>query len=184
MNPDAHKNGVFVLWLTGLSGAGKTTLARLLEAEFTDRGLVVELLDGDVVRTHLSRGLGYSREDRDTNVQRIAWVASRIARAGAIVIVAAISPYAEAREGARRLVEAYAPFLEVYVAASIETCTRRDPKGLYEKALKGEISDFTGVSHPYEEPAKPDIRIETEALDAEACAAVVIARLRERELLH
>jgi len=183
MRESTAKPAAFVVWLTGLSGAGKTTLGRRLEAELVDRGRIVELLDGDVVRTHLSKGLGYSRADRDTNIQRIAWVASRIARAGAIVVVAAISPYEEARENARRLVEQYAPFLEVYVSASIETCTQRDPKGLYERALKGEISDFTGVSAPYEEPTTPDLRVDTEALGPAACAALVIAELRERELL-
>jgi adenylyl-sulfate kinase len=171
-----------VLWLTGLSGAGKTTLARLLETEFVNRGAVVEVLDGDVVRTHLSRGLGYSREDRDTNVQRIAWVASRIARAGGVVIVAAISPYAEARDQARGLIEEQAPFLEIHVAASVETCAKRDVKGLYEKAFRGEISDFTGVSSPYEEPTAPDIRLDTDGLDPDQCIKLVVAMLQDRKL--
>jgi adenylyl-sulfate kinase len=174
--------GGLVLWLTGLSAAGKTTLARLLEAEFLDRGRLVEVLDGDVVRTHLSKGLGYSREDRDTNIQRIAWVASRLARAGAVVIVAAISPYAEARGAARNLIEAQAPFLEIYIAASVETCAERDVKGLYERAFRGEISDFTGVSAPYEEPTSPDVRVDSGELGPGACAELVMAVVRDRRL--
>src|SRR5213592_4577675 len=135
----------FVVWFTGLSAAGKSTIAGLVAGELEQRGLVVDTLDGDVVRTHLSKGLGFSKEDRDTNIGRIGWVASRLARAGAAVVVSAISPYEEARQRARRAVEQHGTFVEVHVATSLEECERRDPKGLYEKAHKGEIKGFTGV---------------------------------------
>ena len=145
----------FVLWFTGLSGAGKTTIANIVEPELERRGFVVDHLDGDIVRTHLSKGLGFSKEDRDTNIARIGWVASRLARAGAVVIVSAISPYEEMRRHARSLVEQHAPFVEIYVATPLEECARRDPKGLYAAAFAGEIDEFTGVSAPYEEPLEP-----------------------------
>jgi adenylylsulfate kinase len=151
----------FVLWLTGLSGAGKTTIANVVEPELERRGFVVEHLDGDIVRTHLSKGLGYSKEDRDANIARIAWVASRIARAGGAVIVSAISPYEEARHHARQLIASQAPFVEVHVATPLDECARRDPKGLYAAAFAGEIDDFTGVSAPYEEPSDPELRLDT-----------------------
>ena len=126
----------FVLWFTGLSGAGKTTIANIVEPELERRGLTVEHLDGDIVRTHLSKGLGFSKEDRDINIARIGWVASRIARAGAAVVVSAISPYEEMRKHARSLVEQHAPFVEIYVATSLEECARRDPKGLYAAGVR------------------------------------------------
>ena len=152
----------FTLWFTGLSGAGKTTIAELVRPELERRGLLVEWLDGDDVREHLSKGLGFSKEDRDTNIDRIGWVASRLTRHGAAVIVSAISPYVEARQKAREMVEEHGTFVEVFVDASVEECARRDVKGLYEKAFRGEIKEFTGVSDPYEVPANPEIRIESE----------------------
>lgn len=151
----------FVIWFTGLPAAGKTTIATGLAAELEARGLVVDPLDGDVVRTHLSRGLGYSKEDRDTNVARIAWVASRIARAGGAVLVSAISPYAEGRQRAREQVAQYVPFVEVYVATPLDECMRRDPKKLYARALAGEVGELTGISAPYEEPTDPELRLDT-----------------------
>jgi adenylylsulfate kinase len=169
----------FVLWFTGLSGAGKTTLADIIEPELERRSFVVDHLDGDIVRTHLSQGLGFSKEDRDTNIARIAWVASRIARAGGVVIVSAISPYAEARERARKLIEPHAPFVEVHVATPVEECARRDPKGLYAKAFSGEIADFTGVSAPYEAPSSPEITLDTTGVSPAESATVVIERLAE-----
>ena len=174
----------FVVWFTGLSAAGKTTVANIVEAELEQRGHVVEHLDGDIVRTHLSKGLGYSKDDRDANIHRIGWVASRIARAGAAVIVSAISPYEEARRHARGLVEAHAPFIEVYVATPIEECARRDPKGLYAAAFAGEIADFTGVSAPYEPPSDPEIVVDTTGVSPADSAGLVLARLAELEVVH
>src|SRR5918912_480374 len=136
----------FTVWFTGLSGAGKTTIAELVGPELERRGCRVEYLDGDVVRTHLSKGLGFSKEDRDTNIERIGWVASRLTRNGAAVLVSAISPYEETRQKARKLVEEHGAFVEVFVEASVEECARRDVKGLYAKARAGELSEFTGVS--------------------------------------
>ncbi len=173
----------FVLWFTGLSGAGKTTISNIVEPELERRGLLVEHLDGDIVRTHLSKGLGFSKEDRDTNIARIGWVASRIARAGAAVVVSAISPYEEMRRHARSLVEQHVPFVEIFVATSLEECARRDPKGLYAAAYAGEIAEFTGVSDPYEEPLHPELRLETSGLTPPECAAMVLARLEELNLI-
>jgi adenylyl-sulfate kinase len=167
----------FVVWFTGLSGAGKTTVANIVEAELEQRGHVVDHLDGDIVRTHLSKGLGFSKEDRDLNIARIAWVASRIARAGGVVIVSAISPYEEARRHARSLVEPHVPFVEVYVATPLEECARRDPKGLYAAAFAGEIDDFTGVSAPYEEPSHPEVRIDTTGVSPSDSARAVLEAL-------
>jgi adenylylsulfate kinase len=173
----------FVLWFTGLSGAGKTTIANSVEPELERRGFVVDHLDGDIVRTHLSKGLGFSKEDRDTNIARIGWVASRLARAGAVVDVSAISPYEEMRRHARSLVEQHAPFVEVHVATPVEECARRDPKGLYAKAYAGEIDEFTGVSAPYEEPSDPELRLETMGRTPSESAAAVLERLEELTLI-
>jgi adenylyl-sulfate kinase len=176
-------SGGFTVWLTGLSGSGKTTVGHLVAEELERRGHVVDVLDGDVVRTHLSQGLGFSKEDRDTNIARIGWVAARLSRAGAAVVVAAISPYAAARDRARALVEEHASFVEVHVATGIDECERRDPKGLYARARAGEIPDFTGVSAPYEEPTSPELRLRTEGEEPEASAAHVIGRLVELGLV-
>jgi adenylyl-sulfate kinase len=173
----------FVVWFTGLSAAGKTTIAAEAAAELERRGLVVDPLDGDVVRTHLSAGLGYSKEDRDTNIARIAWVASRIARAGGAVLVSAISPYAEARQRARTQVAEYAPFVEVYVATPLAECIRRDPKGLYERALAGEIGEMTGVSAPYEPPTAPELTLDTTHVTPAESSAAVIACLEGLDLV-
>jgi adenylyl-sulfate kinase len=174
----------FVVWFTGLSASGKTTIANIVEPELEGRGLLVDHLDGDIVRTHLSKGLGFTKEDRDTNIARIGWVAARLARAGAVVVVSAISPYAEARRLARSLVEQHAPFVEVHVATPLEECARRDPKGLYAAAFAGEIEDFTGVSAPYENPADPELRLDTTGASPSESAAAVLARLDELKLLH
>jgi adenylyl-sulfate kinase len=173
----------FVLWFTGLSAAGKTTIANIVEPELERRGFLVDHLDGDIVRTHLSKGLGYSKEDRDANIARIGWVAARLARAGAAVVVSAISPYEDARRHARSLVEQHAPFVEVHVATPIEECARRDPKGLYAAAFAGEVADFTGVSAPYEEPSSPELRLDTTGATPGESAAAVLARLEELELI-
>ena len=178
-----HKrDGGFTLWFTGLSGSGKTTIAHLVGPELDRRGCIVEYLDGDTVRTRLSKGLGFSKEDRDTNIERIGWVASRLTRHGAAVLVSAISPYEETRRHARELVEQHGEFVEVYVKASVDECARRDVKGLYEKAFSGELKEFTGVSDPYEEPVNPELAIDTESESPEESAARVLDLLAERRL--
>lgn len=171
----------FTIWMTGLSGAGKTTIAHLLDAKLQERGFGVEILDGDVVRTHLSKGLGFSREDRDINILRIAFVASLLTRHGVAVITAAISPYAETRQQARALVGDN--FVEVHVHTSIEELTRRDVKGLYAKALRGEIKNFTGVSDPYEAPEDPAVRVDTEQETVEESVYKILAYLEEHDLV-
>jgi adenylyl-sulfate kinase len=169
------KEGV-VLWFTGLSGAGKSTLADALVPKLRAHGRKIEILDGDVVRTHLSKGLGFSREDRDTNIARIAFVAHLLARNGVVVIVAAISPFRETRENARALI---GDFVEVHVAPPLEECIKRDVKGLYKKAIAGEIKQFTGISDPYEEPLSPELKIDTSRTTVEEGAARILAKLRE-----
>ncbi len=176
----AHDKG-FCLWFTGLSGAGKTTISKLVEAELEQRRNRLEILDGDVVRENLSKGLGFSKEDRDTNIRRIAFVADLLSRNGVPVVTAAISPYAEIREEAREKMGER--FIEVYVEASVDTCAKRDVKGLYEKAFSGEIKEFTGVSDPYEQPENPEITCHTEAEEPEESAAKLIAYLEQRELI-
>ena len=180
---DRRREGGFTLWFTGLSGAGKSTIAHLVGPELERRGHVVEYLDGDTVRTHLSRGLGFSKEDRDTNIERIGWVASRLTRHGAAVLAAAISPYEETRAKARAMVEEWGAFVEVHVRASVEECARRDVKGLYEKAFRGEIKGFTGVDDPYEEPSAPELVVDTERHEPEESAALIVARLEELGLV-
>jgi adenylylsulfate kinase len=148
----------FTVWFTGLSGAGKSTLAEALFHELRKRDQKVELLDGDVVRTNLSKGLGFSKEDRDTNILRIGFVANLLSRNGVACIVSAISPYREARNQVRAQVR---DFVEVFVHATVEECAKRDVKGLYAKAMSGEITGFTGVDDPYEPPQSPEIYIDT-----------------------
>src|SRR6188472_1842119 len=173
----------FTLWFTGLSGAGKTTIAEIVGPELERRGRIVEYLDGDAVRQHLSKGLGFSKEDRDTNIERIGWVASRLTRQGGAVIAAAISPYRETRAKARELVEQFGRFVEVYVATSLDECARRDVNGLYAKAFAGEIKGFTGVDDPYEAPQNPEIVVDTEGISPEESAAQVVAKLEELGLV-
>jgi adenylylsulfate kinase len=180
---DRRRDGGLTLWFTGLSGSGKSTIAHLVGPELDRRGLVVEYLDGDTVRTHLSKGLGFSKEDRDTNIERIGWVASRLTRQGGAVIAAAISPYEETRRKARELVEEWGSFVEVHVQASVEECARRDVKGLYEKAFAGEIKGFTGVDDPYEPPVSPEIVVDTEEHDPEESAQIILAKLEELGLV-
>ena len=180
---DRIRPGGFTLWFTGLSGSGKSTIAHVIGPELDKRGLVVEYLDGDSVRQHLSKGLGFSKEDRDTNIERIGWVASRLTRQGGAVIAAAISPYRETRRKARELVEEFGPFVEVFVATSLDECARRDVNGLYAKAFAGEIKGFTGVDDPYEEPASPEIVVETEGKTPEESAQVVIEKLEQLGLI-
>jgi len=177
------RGGGFCLWFTGLSGSGKTTIAHLVGPELDARGAIAEYLDGDTVRTHLSKGLGFSKEDRDTNIERIGWVASRLTRQGGAVIAAAISPYRETRAKARELVEQFGPFVEVFVATSLDECARRDVNGLYAKAFAGEIKGFTGVDDPYEEPESPEIVVETEGKTPEESAQVVVEKLEQLGLI-
>jgi adenylyl-sulfate kinase len=172
----------FTLWFTGLSGSGKSTIADIVIPELSSRGVVVEPLDGDVVRTHLSKGLGFSKEDRDTNIERIGWVASRLTRAGAAVLVSAISPYEAVRARVRSMIEEHGVFLEVFVDASVETCIRRDVKGLYARALAGELTHFTGVDDPYEPPRAPEIVLRTESETPEQSARRVLRELEARGL--
>jgi adenylylsulfate kinase len=167
----------FTLWFTGLSGAGKTTIAEIVEKEIRDRRGKVEVLDGDIVRTNLSKGLGFSREDRDTNVLRIGFVADLLTRNGVGVIVSAISPFKEARDQVRRNIGGN--FIEVFVDAPVEVCAERDVKGLYKKAFAGEIKQFTGVSDPYEPPAAPELHIHTDREEPRESAARVISRLEQ-----
>jgi adenylylsulfate kinase len=181
---ERRRDGGFTLWFTGLSGSGKTTIAHIVGPELERRGHIVEYLDGDTVRTNLSKGLGFSKEDRDTNIERIGWVAARLTRHGASVIAAAISPYEETRQKARSMVEEWGPFVEVHVATSVEECARRDVKGLYEKAFAGEIKGFTGVDDPYEDPASPEIRIDAEQLEPEASARLIVDKLEELGLVE
>ena len=171
----------FTLWFTGLSGAGKTTISHVVEKELRERGSRVEVLDGDVIRENLSKGLGFSKEDRDTNIRRIAFVADLLSRNGVPVITAAISPYREIRDEARELMGDR--FIEVFVKASVEVCAERDVKGLYEKAFKGEIKEFTGVSDPYEPPLNPELTLDTEHQSVEDSAARILGLLEERQLI-
>jgi adenylyl-sulfate kinase len=168
------------LWFTGLSGAGKSTIANLVVAELRSRERYVELLDGDEVREHLSKGLGFSKEDRDENIRRIGWVAAVLARNGVVAVTAAISPYRSVRDEVRGWIS---HFVEIHVATPLEECEARDVKGLYARARAGEIPEFTGVSDPYEPPLAPEIVIETTGRSPEDAAAVVIAWLEEHGLL-
>lgn len=169
-------NTGFTLWFTGLSGAGKSTLSEVIEQRLRERGRNVEVLDGDIVRLHLSKGLGFSREDRDTNIKRIAFVASLLSRNGVVCISAAISPYREAREWARREI---GNFVEVYVSCPLEVCRERDVKGLYKLVDEGKIKNFTGVDDPYEPPVNPELVIETDKETVEESVARIFARLVE-----
>ncbi len=166
----------FTVWFTGLPSAGKSTLAEILARELRERGLGVEVLDGDVVRQHLCRGLGFSKEDRDENIRRIGFVCGLLTKHGATAIAAAISPYRAIRDEVRASV---GNFVEVYVKASVEACMQRDVKGLYKKALAGEIKGFTGVDDPYEPPLKPELIIETETESPQESAARILCKLEQ-----
>ena len=173
--------GGFTLWLTGLSGSGKTTLAHAVAETLRKRGVArLEILDGDVIRTHLSKGLGFSHEDRDTNVRRIAYVCELLTRNEVVAIAAAISPYRESREYARKNISR---FVEVYVKCPLDVLVERDPKGLYRKALAGEIQHFTGVSDPYEEPLSPDLTVETDRESVDASTRRIVSMLEARGYL-
>ena len=169
----------FVLWFTGLSGAGKSTVAAKLGPALAERGHRVELLDGDEVRTNLCQGLGFSREDRDTNIARIGYVAGKLAKHGVAVLVAAISPYRQARDQVRASVD---HFIEVHVAAPLATCAKRDVKGLYARALSGELPNFTGVSDPYEPPLAPELVLHTEAESVDDSVHQILTWLEANQL--
>jgi len=166
----------FILWFTGLSGSGKTTLTKAIEPELKARGCKVEILDGDVVRTNLSKGLGFSQEDRDTNIRRIGFVAHLLSRNGVAAMTAAISPYRAIRDEIRAMEP---NFVEVYVTAPLEVCEGRDVKGLYAKARAGEIKGFTGIDDPYEEPVNPEIICYTERESVEESVKKVLTKLEQ-----
>ncbi len=175
-----HKG--FTIWFTGLSGAGKSTLSQAIAEELRTHGCKVEILDGDVVRTHLSKGLGFSKEDRDTNVRRIGWVCQLLARNDVVAIAAAISPYREVRDEVRAMHNSN--FVEVYVECPIDVLAARDVKGLYQKALAGEIQNFTGISDPYEPPLAPDVTIHSDRESADESAAKIMDVLVRRALIE
>jgi adenylylsulfate kinase len=165
------------IWFTGLSGSGKTTISRELEKRLRQRGVKkLEILDGDVVRTNLSKGLGFSKEDRDTNIRRIGFVAKLLTRNGVLVMTAAISPYRIVRDEIRMDI---GDFLEVYVKCPVDVCVERDPKGLYKKAMAGEIKNFTGVSDPYEEPVNPHVTCKTDKETVEESTLKVVHKMEQ-----
>jgi adenylyl-sulfate kinase len=173
-----HKG--FTLWFTGMSGAGKSTISALLEKRLRDEGAKVEVLDGDVVRTHLSKGLGFSKEDRDENIRRIGFVCELLSRHGVIAVAAAISPYRAVREELRARIP---NFIEVYVECPIEVLSTRDVKGLYKKALAGEIPQFTGITDPYEPPANPEVTVNSSSETPEESAGRIWATLERSGLV-
>jgi adenylylsulfate kinase len=166
----------FTLWFTGLSASGKSTLAQRVRDILLERGMKVEVLDGDVVRQNLSKGLGFSKEDRDTNIRRIGFVCNLLTRNEVVAIAAAISPYKAIRDENRALI---GRFVEVYCKCGLETLKKRDPKGLYEKALRGEIENFTGVNDPYEPPGEPEITVDTDKESVDASVQRIVAKLEE-----
>lgn len=172
----AESNQGATIWLTGLPSSGKSTIASGLARELKAQGLPVEVLDGDVVRTHLSKGLSFSREDRDLNVKRIGFVSQLLTKYGVFVIVAAVSPYREAREWCRRQI---GKFVEVFVETPLAVCEKRDVKGLYGKARAGEIQGFTGVDDVYEEPLQPEVRVRTETETKERAVEKIVLRMKD-----
>lgn len=171
----------FAIWLTGLSGAGKSTIAERLGRELRGRDKLVEVLDGDVIRTHLSKGLGFSKADRDINILRIGWVCEVLSRNGVVAIAAAISPYRATRDQVR---ERIPNFVEVFIDCPLETCIERDVKGLYQQALRGEITQFTGVSDPYEAPLNPEVTINSATESVDQSVARIIAYLEQAGLIE
>ena len=172
------------VWLTGLSGAGKSTIADALLLKLKERGRAVTMLDGDVVRTHLSKGLGFSRADRETNVLRIGFVAGEVVRHGGVALCAVISPYRSSRDGVRAMIDSVSTdaadaIVEVFVATSIEECEKRDVKGLYARARRGELTGFTGVDDPYEVPLQPEIILDTLAASPDECADQILRYLTQ-----
>ena len=174
----------FTIWFTGLSGAGKTTISDLVAPALREKGLKVEVLDGDVVRTNLSKGLGFSKEDRDTNIRRIGFVAELLAKNGVVAITAAISPYRDVRDEVRGKVTRHGSgFLEVFVSCPIDVLAERDVKGLYKKALAGEVKNFTGVSDPYEPPVSPEVTVHSDRESVPESVAKVLEALAGKGLV-
>lgn len=169
----------FCLWFTGLSGAGKSTVAQAVESRLNESGRTTTLLDGDVIRTHLSKGLGFSKEDRDENIKRIGYVASQVVRHNGVVICAVISPYRETRDNVRRYFE-NDNFIEIYISTPIEVCEKRDPKGLYMLARKGKVTGFTGIDDIYEPPINPEVVIDTSKMNIESAVQIVLGVLHSR----
>ena len=182
-SPPRHKQG-FTVFFTGLSGSGKSTIANALMVKLMEMGgRPVTLLDGDVVRKHLSSELGFSKEHRDINIRRIGYVASEITKNGGIAICAPIAPYTATRRAVREMIEAFGAFVEVHVATPLEVCEARDRKGLYKLAREGNIKEFTGISDPYEAPAAPELRLETDGFEVDYCAQQVLLKLEELRLI-
>lgn len=177
----------FTIWFTGLSGAGKTTLSNMLHHRLQERGITnVEVLDGDVVRTHLSKGLGFTKEDRDTNIRRIGWVAQLLTKHRVPNLVSAISPYREVRDEVRKMVEhagGAGTFIEVFVDCPVEVCEKRDVKGLYAKARRGDIKQFTGVDDPYENPHRPEVHVRTDQSSVEEGVRRILEHLASKGLV-
>lgn len=174
----------YTLWFTGLSASGKSTIAKLVEEELRSRGRDVHNLDGDNLRQQLHPGLGFTKDDRATNNRRMAVIASLLNEHDITTIIAAISPFRDARQTAKDIIEDKAEFVEIYVDCSVDVCKQRDPKGLYEEAERGNIENFTGVNHPYEPPENPDITIDTEDAMPEACADKIISYLADEGFLE
>jgi sulfate adenylyltransferase len=181
LSSSARRRGCCI-WLTGFSSAGKSTIAQILTKHIEARYRTVTLLDGDVVRTHLSKGLGFTKQDRDANILRIGFVASEIVRHGGIAIVAAVSPYEQTRNEVRRMI-GHDQFVLVHVATPLEVCERRDVKGLYARARRGELTGLTGIDDPYEAPAAPDIKLTTLDCDPNGCAARIETLLSDRGII-
>jgi adenylyl-sulfate kinase len=171
----------FCIWFTGLSGSGKTTISSLVAKELKKRGYKIEVLDGDEIRTNISKGLGFSKEDRDINIRRIGWVCEVLTRNNIIAIGAAISPYRAIREEIRKNI---GKFVEVFCSCPLEVLIKRDAKGLYKKAIKGEIKNFTGISDPYEEPQKPEVILYTDTETPEQCVAKIMKTLESQGFLR
>jgi adenylyl-sulfate kinase len=183
MEMKKYKTKGFTLWFTGLPCSGKTTVADKVAEHLREKGINVERLDGDIVRQHLTKDLGFSKEDRDANIGRVTFVAHLLSRNDVAVLATFVSPYIERRKKTREEISQDAPFIEVYIKCSLEECKKRDVKGMYQKAINGEIENFTGISDPYEEPPNPEIIIDTDKETVEESAEKIMKKLKEFELI-
>lgn len=174
----------FVVWFTGLPGSGKTTIANGVAEVLKSKGYRVEVLDGDWVRKTISQGLGFTRKEREQHLIGVAWVARLLARNGVVVLCSFVSPYRDVRERVRRIIEEEVPFLEVYVKCSLRECIRRDPKGLYRRALMGEIKNMTGIDDPYEAPERPEVVVDTESSSVKECVETVLRKISELRVMN